>query len=258
MSLEIPSTTIRKSREPPLVTITHYILLTLGTIEDSARLWGGTHPHLLHLVYPCRVEVLRELIQHPEPSQPLDLSLPGGLEPPPRRCPSPTRAARNHRSRTPPPRRPTSPPRMERRRPSRTPPRVRPDSRERQPRQSSRDRPRHREISPPIFACRDYRYQDPSLDEQRRTVAVRLGFIPRSHLRARSPNFRAAELENEARDREREMELLRRELQRAPANDPDRRSLELQIQHLANVVRRSRAAARRLRSPSPANKRERR
>ena len=179
---------------------------------------------------------------------------------PPRRCPSPVRAVRppprrvspprrRPASRSPPPRRPTSPPRVERQRPSRTPPRER---------VVNRDRPPRREVSPPVFACRDYRYQEPSLDEQRRTVAVRLGFIPRSHLRAHSPNFRAAELENEARDRERELELIRRELQRAPANDPDRRSLELQIQHLDNVIRRSRAAARRLRSPSPANKRERR
>ena len=111
-----------------------------------------------------------------------------------------------------------------------------------------------------MFACRDYRLQeDPSIEEQRRLVVARLGWVPRSHDRERSPNRQAERLEEEAREMEREARILEREPLRAPVNERTRRALTLQIEHLYRVIRRNRAAARRLRdaTPPPTAKRRR-
>ena len=80
---------------------------------------------------------------------------------------------------------------------------------------------------------------------------ARLGYVPRSHRRTRSPSYRARLLEEEADEMEREIELLRQEPRRAPASAAVQRALQLQITYLETEVRRSRAAARRLRSPPP-------
>ena len=70
-------------------------------------------------------------------------------------------------------------------------------------------------------------------------MAVRLGFIPRSHIRTRSPNYRARMLDHEADGMEKEVDLLRRELQRAPTSEVETRAIRLQIEHVSRMIQRN-------------------
>ena len=106
-----------------------------------------------------------------------------------------------------------------------------------------------------VFACRDVRLLEPSVEEQRQTIVRRLGFTPRSHTEEWSSAARAEQLDEAADTMEREIRILRREPVRAPVSERTRRILELQIEHLLEEVRRHRVAARQLRRgdvpPSP-------